>query len=115
MVQDKLHLSSGEGAKAIDATFGCQTRETGLFHSQAVRVNHNPNPNPNPNPDPDPYPSPFPNPYPSPSPKPHQYSAPAVRLGRVDVLHAVRARLGLEGFSLRLSFSLASSYAQPSS
>ena len=34
MVQDKLHLSSGEGAKAIDATFGCQTRETGLFHSQ---------------------------------------------------------------------------------
>ena len=37
-MQDKLHLSSGEGAKAIDATFGCQTRETGLFHSQAVRV-----------------------------------------------------------------------------
>ena len=34
MVQDKLHLSSGEGEKAIDATFGCQTRETGLFHSQ---------------------------------------------------------------------------------
>ena len=36
MVQDKLHLSSAEGEKAIDATFGCQTRETGLFHSQAV-------------------------------------------------------------------------------
>ena len=49
MVQDKLHLSSGEGAKAIDATFGCQTRETGLFHSQAVRVHPNPNPNPNSN------------------------------------------------------------------
>ena len=34
MVQDKLHLSSDQGEKAIDATFGCQTRETGLFHSQ---------------------------------------------------------------------------------
>ena len=34
MVQDKLHLSSDQGETAIDATFGCQTRETGLFHSQ---------------------------------------------------------------------------------
>ena len=34
MVEDQLHVSSDLGVTAVTATFGCQTRETGLFHSQ---------------------------------------------------------------------------------
>ena len=34
MVEDQLHVSSDSGPAAVTATFGCQTRETGLFHSQ---------------------------------------------------------------------------------
>ena len=35
MVEDKLHLSSDHGVTSVTASFGCQTHETGLFHSQA--------------------------------------------------------------------------------